>query len=172
MNRSNQADSTDDSLARALLIEAFPGAKQRPDLTPPSHNDCVKLRPRLIAVAPKDLPFYLRAVLLDLLETRTDTPDGLQDAETVVQYLAATESSLDESSLSGHLLPEDFSKHRQDDQLLLAEKLQDFERFTKCQAEAVCHWLRVARKWPDLDSYSEDIERALAFWQTKAGTKF
>jgi hypothetical protein len=150
---------------KRLLQDAFPGQHERPDLSLSSHQECVELRSRLIALRSEDLPFYLRDVLLDLLGTHGSKSGETEDAEYVTQYLNPAGPQIDPDFIRRLYGEEGLAKHLSDQDLLKQDKLQEFQSFTSAQKGAICQWLRLARNWTELQPYADEIQQAIEWWE-------
>lgn len=143
----------------ALQIkEAFPKAFQGPQM---SHQECVGLRARLIAVDAEGFEAALAQILLDLLNSHTGQAGGSENAEEVIRFLDVAENSECLKSLPGHN-PEERATT---DSLLRNAKIESLADIDAKQADVLVAWLEAAREWPDLSWYRDEVSSAIGYWR-------
>ena len=152
-----------DGLEQAIKV-GFPDAFKGKLL---SHEECVELRPRLIAVSAGDFESCLAQVLLDLVQTHTGRAGESEYAEEVVRFLDVESDSERLDVLENHLPSYDRMSERQEDAFLKNAKLQSLANISPAQAKLLAEWLDAAKQWPDLAWYKEEIESARAYWSQR-----
>lgn len=166
---ANGANTTGDVEAvRRLIKEAFPPVNARKDLRPLSHGEALQMRSRLASLRNEDLPFYLRQILEDLLDTHTGKVGESQDAEAVVQHLNVLVEGTDLETIREQLGSAALQQTLVEENYLRSRLAEAYASFTRPQAHAISEWLGLAKRWEDLKWYQDDIEAALLYWRHRA----
>jgi hypothetical protein len=150
-----------------LLREAFPSLAERRDLTPLTHQECVAMRSQMPALSDRDLPFCLREVLEDLLDSHTGKIGDTEDAEAVVQWLDVSRAGADLKAIEEIYGEDGLKKYLQDQEFLKQAGQEAFASFTPDQANAISEWLKHANEWPEMKWYEADFNSALVYWQSR-----
>lgn len=129
-----------------------------------THQECVQLRPSLIAIGVDGFEEALAQVLLDLVETHTGKAGQSENAEEVVRFLDVQDDSSYLETLPGY----NRERERETSKLLRDAKAESLADISQQQAEVLVAWLDAAKDWPDLSWYREEVESALAYWQKRA----
>jgi hypothetical protein len=140
---------------------AFPKAFKKKRMT---HLECVRLRPRLIAVSEDGFEEALAQVLLDLIETHTEKMGQSEDAEEVIRFLNVDEDLTCLESLPGY---NDKNEHFLGGQLRSA-KVASLADINSLQAGILVEWLKAVKSWPDMSWYRDEVEAALVYWTKRA----
>ncbi len=153
------------SEVKALLQAAFHGTHMKSGLRPASHEECVEMRTGIISLSNTDLPFALREVLEDLLETHA-TDDRF--ADVVIDFLDILCGATNYEGIE-----EVFGEQRsldaiETDALLKHEKSQAVADFSRDQAVAIQKWLEHARTWPEMGLHRGSIDTALLYWKNRS----
>jgi len=166
---ANEANTTQDKEAvRQLLRQSFPPVNARKDLRPLSHEEAVQMRSRLASLRNEDLPFYIRQILEDLLDTHTKKVGESQDAEAVVQHLNVLVEGTDLETIRDQLGSAALQQTLVEENYLRSRLAEAYASFTRPQALAISKWLVLAKGWEDLKWYQDEIEAALLYWQHRA----
>lgn len=152
-----------------LLREAFPSVAERSDLRPLTHEECVSMRSELPSLSDRDLPFYIRQVLEDLLDTRTGQVGNTEDAHAVIRWLDVPHGGIDLKIIEEIYGKDGLRRHLEDEEFLKHAGRQAFASFTIKQANAISKWLELAKMWPEMKWYDEEIDSALTYWRARAG---
>ncbi len=107
-----------------------------------SHQVCLELRRDFYNYEPQELQYLLSSVLEDAMN---DPSNDLwsEDVERLILQLDPL---------------------RFEDDLVRNNILEQFSIFTKEQASAICQWLKLARTWPTLSSFTDWVDRASNYW--------
>lgn len=168
MSANGAKTSGDVEAVRRLIKEAFPPVNARKDLRPLSHDECVHMRSRLALLRNEDLPFYLRQILEDLLDTHTGRAGESEDAEAVVQHLNVLVEGTDLETIRDQLGSAVLQQTLVEENYLRSSLAEAYASFTRQQALAISKWLELARGWEDLKWDQDDIEAALRYWRHRA----
>jgi hypothetical protein len=155
-------------LVLELFRDAFPSVSERKDLRALSHDECVHMRSRLAMLKNDDLPYYLRQILEDLLETHTGKAGESQDAEAVVQHLNVLVDGTDLETIRDRLGSGALEQTLVEENYLRSRLAEAYASFTGTQALAISKWLDLAKGWEDLKWYRDEIEAALLYWRHRA----
>ncbi|MDB6016374.1 MAG: hypothetical protein JWR19_863 [Pedosphaera sp.] len=144
---------------RELISNAFPTSLSL------SHSDCEELRTKLVSLREGDVLTILGPVLLDLLETHTESVAIPDWADSIVRYLCAGKPPpvelIPDSSINTKQFS-DFSASYQPE----AEAL--FNKFTIQQSRAIYSWLEAAQSWSKSNIPSAELTAALVYWNRKS----
>ncbi len=130
-----------------------------------SHEDCVRLRSRLISLRSEDVPGTLANVLEDLLATHSTDPI---DAEAVIRYLNALGEGTDLEFIRKQWGDKALAKTKTDEAILRTAKMNEFAFLDNRQARAIFEWLKVAKTWPELRWYTSQVDAAISYWRAKS----
>jgi hypothetical protein len=168
---ANGANTAGDVEAvRQLIKEAFPPVNARKDLRPLSHDEALQMRSRLASLRNEDLPFYLRQVLEDLIDTHTGKAGESQDAEAVIQHLNVFVEGTDLDTIRSQFGSKTLQQTLVEENYLRTRLAEAYASFNPLQALAISKWLELARGWEDLKWYQEEIEAALVYWRNRAAS--
>jgi hypothetical protein len=168
MSANGENTAGDVEAVRQLIKEAFPPVTARKDLRPLSHDEALQMRSRLASLRNEDLPFYLRQILEDLLDTHTGKVGESQDAEAVVQHLNVLVEGTDLETIQNQLGSAALQHTLVEEKYLRSRLAEAYASFTRPQAVAISNWLGLAKGWEDLKWYQDDIEAALLYWRHRA----
>lgn len=168
MSADGDNTTQDTEAVRGLLREAFPPVTARKDLRALSHEECIHMRSRLAMLSNNDLPFTLREVLEDLLDTHTGKAGESEDAEAVVQHLNVLVEGTDLETIREKLGSAALQQTLIEEDYLRSRLAQAYASFTGEQALAISKWLVLAKEWENLKWYQDDIEAALLYWRHRA----
>jgi hypothetical protein len=143
---------------KALISTAFPTSFSL------SHADCEELRTKLVSLCDDDVQGVLGPVLIDLLDTHTNSMARPDWSDSVVRFLCAANPPPVET-ISGISINtkqfEEFGASRKPH----AEKL--FSKFTIEQARAIYHWLQAVQSWSESHIPADELAVALKYWQRR-----
>lgn len=84
---NSPAEDSQKEVVRREIQNAFPDISQRPDLWSLAHDECVEMREDLFLIKKQDVPYYLKQILLDLLDTHTGVLENDENGSLVIAYL-------------------------------------------------------------------------------------
>ena len=161
-NRTNEGKEV-----RRLIQDAFPSVSASEDLTPLSHDECVKMQSGLISLREEDLLFTLREVLEDLMDSHAETPRDPGDTLDVVNFLDGNVEGIDPEFVREHWGSEAAKQKLFEQKSLREVKSKIFSSFSLNQAFALLKWLELARKWEELALCAEDVDFAISYWRKR-----
>jgi len=147
----------------SLLRRAFPRKESAVSVL--SHDECIELRDRLIAVESVEMPFYLAQVLEDLILYPPRRAGDSGNAEAVIQFLDVLAEGVDFGLIAPHYDGDELAWIKESEGIFREEKAECFSRFSSLQASAISRWLQIAHSWEGLSWYHKEIDNAIEYWK-------
>ena len=146
---NNNEETINAERVRKLIREAFADVPSPETFSrfnacaPLTHEVALAIRENLYNFEPEEV----RSILPSLLEDAIDNLTGDDIENDGIEMLVLQ-----------------LDPFRIDNELIRVNSLQLFENFTLPQSEAVCEWLRLARKWKDLALYADCVDSGVKYW--------
>lgn len=166
MKKNSRKTNTESESVRRLICDAFPDIIDRIDLSPMTHNECIGMRTGIMTLRPEFVPYYLRQLLTDLLDTHEehssrDTIDFIR----VLDVLMEDANYVEQEKIWGKVNAE---QSRNRDGCVRLAKKELFSSVTAEQAHVLCIWLDLTKTWDDLKLYGAEIKAARHYWEKRA----